>query len=53
MSTPSVLVTGVPPSGSGSAGGGVPIRREIRDFIKIEEQFSLYIQALRKIFYHD
>lgn len=29
------------------AGGGVANRLEINDFVKIEDQFSLYIQALR------
>ena len=42
---PSVLITGVPRSPL--QGGTVPVRLEINDFLKHEEYWSLYIQALR------
>ncbi|KAF9069697.1 tyrosinase [Rhodocollybia butyracea] len=42
------LVTGV--TGGSSTAGGAPNRLEIHDFVKQEDQFSLYIQALQFIY---
>lgn len=40
------LVTGA--TGGSTSGAAAPNRLEINDFVKQEDQFSLYIQALRK-----
>lgn len=43
------IITG--PKGGNTQGADAPNRLEINDFVKIEDQFSLYIQALGMSFY--
>lgn len=43
------IVKGPPRAGAGAEAPVVPTRLDIRDFVKIEDQFSLYIQALRML----
>ena len=43
-----ITITGVPLHPGDIAGSGAP-RREINDLIRDEKQFSLYVQALRKL----
>jgi tyrosinase len=40
------IITGA--QGGSTAGANAPNRIEINDFVKVEKQFSLYIQALSK-----
>jgi hypothetical protein len=55
MSSHQIIVTGVlPPSGQIQA--RKPVRKNIKDLIQDEKQFSLYIQAMRMfpaIFVHE
>ncbi|KAJ7620093.1 tyrosinase [Roridomyces roridus] len=46
------IVTG-PKGGTPPQGAAAPNRLEIHDFVKIQDQFSLYIQALQKIYGQD